>query len=114
MSFDKGDLRRDYIFNSTLAHRFWLQWMESYLPTLQGRNKWKTLQKNLVPGQLVLVGDYEDLSRRGAYRLGRIHRLHSQIQQGREVVRRATVVVLGKASGDLEYIFRDLAKIAPV
>ena len=21
---DKGDLRRDYIFNSTLAHRFWL------------------------------------------------------------------------------------------
>ena len=40
---DKGDLRRDYIFNSTLAHRFWLQWMEGYLPTLQGRNKWKTL-----------------------------------------------------------------------
>ena len=111
---DKGDLRRDYIFNSTLAHRFWLQWMKGYLPTLQGRNKWKTLQKNLVPGQLVLVGDYEDLSGRGAYSLGRVHRLHPQIQQGREVVRRATIAVLGKTSGDLEYILRDLAKIAPV
>ena len=58
--------------------------------------------------------DYEDLSGRGAYRLGRVHRLHPQIQQGREVVKRVTIAVLGKTSGDLEYILRDLAKIAPV
>ena len=99
---DRGDLRRDYTFNSTLAHRFWLQWMKGYLPTLQGRNKWKTLQKNLVRGQLVLVGDCENLSGRGAYHLGRVHRLHPQIQQGREVVRRATIAVLDKTSVDLE------------
>ena len=29
---DKGDLRRDYIFNLTFAHRFWLQWMEVIYP----------------------------------------------------------------------------------
>ena len=88
--------------------------MKGNLPSLQGRSKWKTIQKNLVPGQLVLVGDSEDLTGRGAYRLGRVHRLHPQIQQGREVVRRATVAVLSNASGELEYVLRDLAKIAPV
>ena len=88
--------------------------MEGYLPTFQGRNKWKTLQNNLVPGQLVLVGDYEDLFGWGAYRLGRVHLLYPQIQQGHEVVRRATIAVLSKTSGDLEYRLRDLAKIAPV
>ena len=60
--------------------------MKSYLPTLQGRNKWRTLQTNLVPGQLVLLGDAEDISGRGAYRLGRIHCLHPHIRQGKEVV----------------------------
>ena len=36
---DKGNLCRDYVFDSTLAHRFWLQWIGGYLPTLQRRNK---------------------------------------------------------------------------
>ena len=53
---DQDDLRKDYLYNATLAHRFWLGWMISYLPTLQGRNTWRELNKNLVPGQLVLVG----------------------------------------------------------
>ena len=39
---DKGDLRKDYIFNATLAHRFWLSWIKSYIPTLQGRNEWRS------------------------------------------------------------------------
>ena len=30
---DQGDLRKDYLYNATLAHRFWLGWMKSYLPT---------------------------------------------------------------------------------
>ena len=81
---------------------------------LKGRNKWRTLKKNLVIGQLVLVGDSEDISGRGAYRLGKVHRLYPQIQQGQEVVRRATVAILGKAPGELQYVLRDLAKIAPV
>ena len=44
---DKGDLRKDYVYNSTLAQRLWIK---GYLPTLQGRNKWKTLKQNLVIG----------------------------------------------------------------
>ena len=79
---DTGDLHRDYLYNSNLAHRFWLGWMQSYLPFLQGRNKWRVLQKNLTVGQLVLVGDAEDVTYRGAYRLGRIHSLHPHIRRG--------------------------------
>ena len=115
---DQGDLRNDYLYNSTLAHRFWLLWMKSYLPSLQGRNKWRTLQTNLVPGQLVLVGDAEDLASKGAYRLGRIHSLHPQLRKEKEIVRRATVAVLKNSSTagncEIEYVLRDLAKIAPV
>ena len=93
---DTGDLCRDYLYNSNLAHRFWLGWMQSYLPSLQGRNKWRVLQKNLSVGQLVLVGDAEDVTYRGAYRLGRIHSLHPHIRRGKEIIRRATVAVLAK------------------
>ena len=92
--------------------------MKSYLPTLQGRGKWRTLRDNLAVGQLVLVGDAEDLSKRGAYRLGRIHCVHLQVRKGRDTVRRATVAVLTKnpdsGKTDIKYILRDLSKIAPV
>ena len=74
---DKEDLRKDFLYDATLAHRFWLWWMKSYATSLQGRNKWRTVRPNLVPGQLVLVGDTEDLAHKGAYRLGRVHSLHS-------------------------------------
>ena len=112
---NNGDLRRDFVYNSTLAHRFWLTWMKAYLPSLQGRKKWRTLRNNLVPGQLVLVGGADDIAGRGSYRLGRIHRLHPQTRKGKEIVRRATIAVMGNnASGEIEYVLRDLAKIAPV
>ena len=115
---DTGDLHRDYLYNSNLAHRLWLGWMQSYLPSLQGRNKWRFLQKNLTVGQLVLVGDAEDVTYRGAYRLGRIHSLHPHIRRGKEIIRRATVAVLAKNTvgdpGRIEYVLRDLSKIAPV
>ena len=62
---DKGDLRKDFLYNANMAHRFWLGWMQGYLPLLQKRNKWRTIQHNLQPGQLVLVGDSEVLSHRG-------------------------------------------------
>jgi len=114
---EKRDLRRYYVYNATLAQRFWLTWMRGYLPCLQGRNKWTTLRDNLVVDQLVLIGDVEDLKKRGAYRLGRIHRLYPQISKGREIVRRATVAVLANSpnSGpcEVQYVIRDLSKIAP-
>ena len=63
---DKGYLRKDFLYNATLAHRFWLLWMKSYVTSRQERNKWRTVRPNLVPGQLVLVGDAEDLAHKGA------------------------------------------------
>ena len=92
--------------------------MKSYLPSLQGRNKWRTLETNLVPEQLVLVGDAKDIASKRAYRLGRTHSLHPQLRKGKEIVRRATVVVFKNCSTagncEIEYVLRDLAKIAPV
>ena len=112
---DRGDLRKDFTYNSTLAHRFWLSWIKGYLPTLQGRSKWRVARENLTQGQLVLVGDASDISKRGTYRLGRIHAVYPQTRKGREFVRRATVAVLKHSgSGDIEYILRDVSKIAPI
>ena len=115
---DQGDLRKDYLYNSTPAHRFFLLWMKSYLPSLQGRSKWRTLQTNLEPAQLVLVGDAEDLASKGAYRSGHIHSLHPQLRKGKEIVCSATVAVLKNSSTagncEIEYVLHDLAKIAPV
>ena len=92
--------------------------MKSYLPTLQGRGKWRTHRDNLAVGQLVLVGNAEDLSKRGAYRLGRIRCVHPQVRKGRDIVRRATVAVLAKnpdsVKTEIKHILRDLSKIAPV
>ena len=74
--------------------------------------------KNLAVGQLVLVGDAEGLCHRGAYRLGRIHCLHPQTHKGKQIVRRVTVVVMDKASvagsTQIDYVLRDLSKIAAV
>ena len=81
---DTGDLCRDYLYSSTLAHRFWLGWMQSYLPSLQERNKWRVLQKNLTVGQLDFLGDAEDVTYMGAYRLGRIPYLHPHIRRAKK------------------------------
>ena len=111
---DRGDLRKHFTYNSTLAHRFWLSWIKGYLPTLQGWSKWRVARENVTPGQLVLVGDASDISKRGTYRLGRIHAVYPQTRKGREFVRRATVAVLiHSGSGEIEYILRDVSKIAP-
>ena len=72
--------------------------MRSYLPSLQGRNKLRTLKTNLVRGGLVLEGDSKNLRHKGAYWLGRIHCLHPHTRKGSEIVRRATVAVIGKST----------------
>ena len=73
---------------------------------------------NFEVGQLVLVGDAAGLTKRGAYRLGRIHSIHPETRKGREIVRRTTVAVLARnpdmGSCEIKYILRDLSKIAPV
>ena len=81
---NQGDLRKDYSYNSTLAHGFWLLCMKSYLPSLQSQNKWRTLQTNLEPVQLVLVGDNEDLASKGAYGLKRIQTFTHSCVKGKK------------------------------
>ena len=64
---------------------------------------------NLEVGQMVLVGDAEDLTKPGAYRLGRIHCIHPETRKGREIVRRATAAVFARnpdtESCEIEYIY---------
>ena len=70
--------------------------------------------KNLTVGQLVLVGDVENLSYWGAYRLERIYCLHPQIRRGKEIVRLATNSAENHFSPKIEFVLSDLSKIAPV
>ena len=90
--------------------------MKSHTPSSQGRNKWRTVRPNLLPGQPVLVGDAEDLAHKRSYRLRRIHCLHPQFRPGKEMVRRATIAVLARNAeagpDQIEYNLRDLSKIA--
>ena len=63
----------------------------------------------------MLVAHAEDICKRGPYRLGRIHSVHLQIRNGKEIVWQATVAVLkNSGSGEVEYVLRDLSKLAPV
>ena len=39
--YDRGDLRRDYLHNVTLANKIRKSWFKGYLPTLQDRGKWR-------------------------------------------------------------------------
>ena len=72
-------------------------------------------RENLSVGQLVVVGDAQNFSKRGVYRLGRVHRIHPQKRKGREIVRKATTAVLkNSGSGEIEYILRYISKIAPL
>ena len=63
---DRGDLCKDYLYNSTLAHKFWLSSIKEYVPISQGGSKWRLTRDNLQPGQLVFVGDADDI-KKGAH-----------------------------------------------
>ena len=68
-------------------------WVALYLPTLQERNKWREIARNLQVGELVLVGDAEDVAVRGKYWVGRIAEVFSQMHQGKLLVRRAKIAL---------------------
>ena len=74
--------------------------------------------KKLNCGTISSCGRCGRRNLQGAYRLGRIHSLHPHIRRGKEIIRRATVAVLAKNTvgdpGRIEYVLRDLSKIAPV
>ena len=114
----KSNLRRDYRFNVFLSLNFWEKWLEFYLPWLQGRNKWHTVNKNLTPGKLVVLSSPEDIAKRRMYQLGRIHEVIPQMRNGKTLVKRAKVAILKKDENTGEnkiiYVLRDLSCIAPI
>ena len=63
-----------------LADQFWKRWTLEYLQTLQTRQKWQSMRRNLSPNELVLLVD-ENLPR-GQWQIGRITEVHPD-RQGR-------------------------------
>ena len=45
-SHDIGDLRKNFIYNATFSHKFWLSWMKSYLPTYRTETNGRFYKKN--------------------------------------------------------------------
>ena len=86
---DRDMLRRDYRFNLSLSQQFWEKWIAFYLPWLQGRKMWLKVFEDLKPGQLVVMGSLEDISKRESYKLGRIEEVIPQIRNGKPIMRRA-------------------------
>ena len=58
-----------------LASLFWKRWLRQYLPTLQQREKWNKVPRNLLPGDLVLVA--EENTHRGQWPLGRVTEVYA-------------------------------------
>ncbi|CAB4018941.1 Hypothetical predicted protein [Paramuricea clavata] len=66
---------------------FWKKWTELYAPALVIRRKWNTANRNLRPGDLVIIADRNTL--RGDYRLGIVQEVFPS-QDGK--VRRVNVM----------------------
>ena len=74
-----------------IADVFWKQWVREYLPQLQQRTKWKAKERNLKPGDVVMLADMD--SPRGAWPLARV----TEAEPGRDgLVRTVTVKARGK------------------
>ena len=74
-----GRFKAGYRYNAAFAKKSWQAWIKGYFPTLQVRGKWHVAGQNLIPAQLVLVGDAEDISKRGTYLLERVNLIFPQI-----------------------------------
>ena len=76
------------------------------------------VSENLKPGQLVVIGSLEDISKRGKYKLGRIEEVIPQIRKEKPIVRQAKVAVtkVNETTGEvkIEYVLRDVSRLAPV
>ena len=83
---EKDHLKRDYRFSLVLVDKFWRDWVAFYLPTLQGRNKWREVAENLQEGRLVMVGDSKDLAKRRRYRVERVTEVFPKKRHGKLIV----------------------------
>lgn len=57
--FQREDLyaRRRWQQVQYMANLFWTRWVREYLPELQTRQKWSSVTRNFVPGDIVLLVD---------------------------------------------------------
>lgn len=53
----KDAYRRRWRCAQHLADCYWKRWLKEYIPTLQRRSKWQTIERNLQPGDLVMLVD---------------------------------------------------------
>lgn len=58
----------------SMVQRFWYRWQRDYLNQLQVRSKWKTEQRSVEPGMLVIIKDLKLPPRQ--WRLGRVQSVH--------------------------------------
>jgi len=67
---NKVSLNKKWLQIQRVIDVFWMRWVREYLPRLQERTKWLKADKNLGPGDLVLLRD--DNSARCDWPIGRI------------------------------------------
>ena len=63
-----------------LADLFWRRWLREYLPSLQQRQKWNKLQRNVEVNDIVLVLD--EKTPRCSWPLGRVLEVHTNKKDG--------------------------------
>jgi hypothetical protein len=90
-TFHTGDTyRKNWKHAQKLVSYFWKRWIKEYLPELQLRQKWHSIQRNLKVGDVVLLVD--ESSPRGCWPLGLI----VDVNIGRDdLIRSARVKVRG-------------------
>ncbi|RLF66451.1 MAG: hypothetical protein DRN30_02085 [Thermoplasmata archaeon] len=71
-----------------LTDEFWRRWKSEYMLTLQNRNKWNKVKRNVAVGDIVILKDEETY--RGDWRIARVQ---STITDDDGLVRRVTLVM---------------------
>ena len=112
--YDRGDLCREYLYNTTLANKFLeckvtsllykVETSGGYLEMISALKNWAWLEMLKTSQGVGLC-------------LSRVHRVQPQWRNGKELVRRATLAGLkdcGDDTNKIDYIRRDISKIAPV
>jgi hypothetical protein len=72
---EDGLLRKEWRKVQWATELFWQRWVREYLPSLQKLDKWRTTQRDVRVGDLVLL--VEDGVKRGQWPLGRVTKLVS-------------------------------------
>ena len=53
-SVSRNEFRKRYVYTQKIADIWWNRWLSTYLPSLQRRQKWTTVENNIKKGDAVL------------------------------------------------------------